>query len=628
MTDEGFKRKLTSIFSADAVGYSRLMENDEEATVCTITSYREVIATLIKQHNGMVIDSPGDNLLAEFVSVVDAVQCAVSVQNEINARNEDLQENRKMQFRIGINLGDVIQEGERIYGDGVNIAARLEGLADPGGICISKSAFDQIERKLPYGYEFIGDQTVKNISKPVGAYRVMLEPRVTISGKPGKEKVSGFRQVALLTGMAAGVILAVAVGIWQFYPKSPKVDARSVENAISAFPEQPSIAVLPFTNMSNDPEQDYFCNGIADQIINAISKIPYIEVIARHSSFTYKGKSVKVQQIADDLGVRYILEGSLHRDIENVRINTRLIDAETGRHLWAENYDRKLDDIFSVQDEICKNIMVALQVKLTEGEMARMNADTVKIKAYEKYLKAMEYYYRRTKEDVIVSRQVAQEAIALDPEYAAAYLLIGWTYLDEIWFGMTKSPSESIARAEEMVQITISLHGVTARENALLCGIYLLRKDLDKAIAHGQRAVEQSPNNAGAHNILGIALRSNGQYEEAILRTQKALRLNPFKPVNRLDQLAWAYLYSKQYEKAISTWNETLERNPDYLFAYMGLTAAYWFIGSEDQARQAAKRVLKINPKFSVSYWEKRAYLKDEAAKEQLFDAWRKAGLK
>jgi len=230
MAEEGFKRKLTSIFSADAVGYSRLMEDDEEATVRTLTSYREVIATLIKQHNGIIVDSPGDNILAEFVSVVDAVQCAVSVQNEINARNEDLPENRKMQFRIGINLGDVIQEGERIYGDGVNIAARLEGLAEPGGICISKTAFDQIERKLPYGYEFIGNQTVKNISKPVGAYRVMLQPRITVAGAQEKAKLVPFwRKKSILAGGVALVILIIVALIWNFYFRPPPVEIASVE---------------------------------------------------------------------------------------------------------------------------------------------------------------------------------------------------------------------------------------------------------------------------------------------------------------------------------------------------------------------------------------------------------------
>jgi adenylate cyclase len=393
-------------------------------------------------------------------------------------------------------------------------------------------------------------------------------------------------------------------------------------------PDKPSIAVLPFVNMSGDPEQEYFCNGIADQIINSIAKMPYIMVIARNSSFAYKGKSLNVQQIARDLGVRYILEGSLQRDNENVRINTQLIDAETGGHVWAENYDRKLNDIFSLQDEICKSIMVALQVKLTIGEMAHMDADTVSIKAYEKFLKAQEHSYRETKEDVLVARRLAQEAIALDPEYATAYLLVGWTYLGDIWFGMTKTPSESIARAEAMVQKAISIHGLRAGENALLSSIHLLKKDWDKAIACGEKAVEQWPNYALVYSVMGYALRSNGQYDESISSFKKALQLDPVRPLTYLSGLAFTYLFSKQYEKAISTWNETLQLNPDYIYAYVGLTMAYWLTGSEDQARQAARQVLRVNPKCSVGILEKQSTVKDKALKKQLFDALREAGLK
>jgi adenylate cyclase len=621
MADEGFKRKLTAILSADVEGYSRLMGEDEAATVQTLKAYREVMTTLIQQHSGKVLDSPGDNLLADFVSVVDAVQCAVAVQKEIKSRNDQLSENRRMQFRIGINLGDVIEEDGRIYGDGVNIAARLESLAEPGGICISKTAFDHIESKLPYGYEFLGDQTVKNIAKPVGAYRVMLKPRVTIAEeKEAAEVIPFWRRKAIIAGAIAVFVVIIGVAVWSFYFRAPPIEPASTEKMTYPLSEKPSVAVLPFVNMSGDPEQEYFCDGIADQIISAIAKIPYITVIARTSSFAYKGKSVNVQQIAGELGVRYILEGSLQRDNENVRINTQLIDAKTGGHLWAENYDRKLNDIFSVQDEICKNIMIALQVKLTMGEVARLMADTVNIKAYEKYLQAQDHHRRRTMEDSLVARRLAQEAIDL----------VGWTYLDEVWFGMTKTPSESIAKAEEMAQKAASIRGFGEGENALLSSVHLLKKDLDKAISYAEKAVEQRPNFAYVHFHLAMALRSNGQYDEAILRYKKALQLNPIRPLTYLNNLAWAYLSSKQYEKAISIWNEVLERNPDYLFAYMGLTGAYWLTGSKDQAQQAAQHVLRINPKFSVSvgYWEKRSYVKDKEYNERIFDAWRKAGLK
>jgi adenylate cyclase len=280
MAQEGFKRKLTAILSADVEGYSRLMGEDEEATVRTLTTYREVMTTLIQQHNGKVLDSPGDNMLAEFVSVVDAVQCAVAVQKEFQARNVEMPESRRMEFRIGINLGDVIQEKERIYGDGVNIAARLEGLAKPGGICISKTAFDHIESKLPYGYEFIGDQTVKNIAKPVGAYQVVMEPRVTVVGKPKDEKPAKVRRTPILIGAVAVLVLVFAVGIWQFYMRRPTIEPASEEKMAYPLPDKPSIAVLPFENIGGDPEQDYIVDGITENIITRLSQVPEMFVIA------------------------------------------------------------------------------------------------------------------------------------------------------------------------------------------------------------------------------------------------------------------------------------------------------------------------------------------------------------
>jgi TolB-like protein/class 3 adenylate cyclase len=344
MADEGFKRKLTAILSADVEGYSRLMGDDEEATVRTLTAYREVLSTLIQQHNGKVLDSPGDNLLAEFVSVVDAVQCAVAVQKEIKARNDQLPENRRMQFRIGINLGDVIQEEERIYGDGVNIAARLEGLAEPGGICISKTAFDHIESKLPYGYEFLGDQTVKNIAKPVGAYRVLMEPRVTIAGEPEEEKRSHVRRMPIFVGVAAVLVLAIAIGFWQFYVRRPTVEPASEEKMVYPLPNKPSIAVLPFDNMSGDPKQDYLGDAISENIISSLAILPDLFVISRNSTFVYKDKPIEIKQVSEELGVQYVLEGSVVKSEDKVRVTVKLIDALMGRHKWSQKYDRKMED--------------------------------------------------------------------------------------------------------------------------------------------------------------------------------------------------------------------------------------------------------------------------------------------
>jgi adenylate cyclase len=357
MESEGFKRKLSVILSADVVGYSRLMGEDESSTVKTLEEYKAVMFTLIKQHRGRVVDSPGDNLLAEFGSVVDAVQCSVAVQKELQARNVSLSENRRMQFRMGINLGDVIEEQDRIYGDGVNIAARLEALADPGGICISKTAFDQVESKLPMGYQFLGEQKVKNIAKPIGAYRVMMDTRVTGRG-------------------------------------DNKIDRASEKRMAYPLPDKPSIAVLPFVNMSGDPEQEYLGDGITESIITAISKLYQIFVIARNSTFSYKNKAVKVQQVAEELGVQYVLEGSVQKSGNKLRITAQLIDALNGRHIWAQRYDRELTDLFAMQDDITMEILQAMRVKLTEGEQVLRLKRPKNIELAMKMYEAMDYAHR------------------------------------------------------------------------------------------------------------------------------------------------------------------------------------------------------------------------------------------
>src|SRR5512136_1865545 len=323
MSAESFKRKLTAILSADVKGYSRLMGENEAETVRTLTSYRNIIGELIQQHRGRVIDSPGDNILAEFRSVVDAVQCSVAVQNEFMARNAELPDNRRMVFRIGVNLGDVIEEEGRIYGDGVNIAARMEGLADGGGICISGSAFDQVEGKLGLEFEYLGEQAVKNIKKPVRVYRLKIDSA-----------------------------------------------ASSAEMSLELpLPRKPSIAVLPFVNMSGDPDQEYFSDGITEDIITALSKFRWFFVTARNSTFTYKGKSVDVKDVARSLGVRYVLEGSVRKAGNRLRITAQLIDAATSLHVWAERYDRDLKDILAVQDEIAERIVTSISPAFLTAEM-------------------------------------------------------------------------------------------------------------------------------------------------------------------------------------------------------------------------------------------------------------------
>jgi len=380
MATEDVKRKLTAIFSADVEGYSRLMGEDELATVETLTSYKETMRKLIRQYRGRVVDSTGDNLLAEFTSVVDAVQCAVEVQQVLSAKNEALPENRRMFFRIGINLGDVIEEGEVIYGDGVNVAARVESLAEGGGISISGTAYDQLGKKLPLGYEYLGEQTVKNIEKPVRVYRILTEAeaagKVIGEIRPKTKQLRG----VVIGAVAVLIIVAGALAIWNFYLR-PDVEPASIERMAFPLPDKPSIAVLPFINMSGDPKQEYFSDGLTEEIISALSRVPKLFVIARNSTFTYKNKPVKVQQVSEELGVRYVLEGSVRKVEDRVRITAQLIDAITGHHLWSERYDRQLKNIFALQDEITMNIIAALRVELTDTTALMAEAGTDNLEA-------------------------------------------------------------------------------------------------------------------------------------------------------------------------------------------------------------------------------------------------------
>jgi adenylate cyclase len=557
------------------------MGEDEEATVRTITAYREVMTTLIHQHRGKVVDSPGDNLLAEFASVVDAVQCAVAVQKEISARNTELPENRQMQFRIGINLGDVIQEGDRIYGDGVNIAARLECLANPGGICISKTAFDHIESKVPYGYEFIGDQNLKNIAKPVGAFHVLMEPRVTITEEKNKSL---------------------------------------------PLPEELSIAVLPFTNISGDPEQEYFSDGLSEEIITALSKVDKMFVIARNSTFAYKGKPANVQQIGKELGVRYVLEGSVRKAGGRVRITAQLVDASTGRHLWSDRYDRDLKDIFVLQDEITMKILTALRVKLTEGEQARTaSKGTNNLKAYLKFLQSFETIRRFNRESNALAKQLAEEAVALDPKYAPAYRALSLAHQMDVWLGTSKSPKQSRAKAMELAQKAIALDDTYAEAYGDLGFLLSMKQQHDKAVATAEHGVALNPNSADAHMLLGHTLRFSGRYEESILEFKIAIRLNPIPPNNYLFGIANSYAKMGQYEEAITWGKKAVRQKPNSFLAHIILTEIYCLSGREEEARAQAAEVLRIQPKFSLEKWAKRVKGPD---KEKVIDALRKAGLK
>ena len=497
MTTDKVKRKLTAILSADVKGYSRLMGADEVGTIRVLQTYRGVMSDLIQKKGGRVVDSPGDNVLAEFASVVDALESAVEIQKELKIRNADRSESRRMEFRIGINLGDVVEECERIYGDGVNIAARIEGLAEGGGICISGTAFDQIGKRLPLGYEFMGEQEVKNIEKPVRVYRVLMEPEQAgrVIGEKGTKRTQWRWAVA-----AAVVLVAGALALWNFYFRLPPIEPASKEKMAFPLPDKPSIAVLPFANLSDDPKQELLCDGLTEDLITALSKVPGLLVIARNSTFTYKGKPVKVQQVAEDLGVRYVLEGSVQRSGDRVRITAQLIDALKGYHVWSERYDKEMKEIFALQDKIALETLKAFDIKLSRGEGGRIHGKgTDNLEVYLKFLQARELCLQFNRESIVQARQLTEDVIRMDPKYPIGYHTLAIVNSQEAMLGISKSPRESVMKAIELEQKAISLDDSCASAYASLGMLYVQIREYDKGIAAGERAIEIAPNLADAY---------------------------------------------------------------------------------------------------------------------------------
>jgi adenylate cyclase len=581
VTEERAKRKLTAILSADVKGYSRLMGEDEVSTVKTLKGYREIISSLVQQYRGRVIDSPGDNILAEFSSIVDAVECAVEIQKELKAKNEALPENRRMEFRIGINLGDVIEEGERIYGDGVNTAARIEGLAVPGGVCISGTAYDQVENKLAVEFEYLGEQTVKNIRKPVRVYRVLIRP-------------NAFSQ------------------------------AREEVN----LPERPSIAVLPFVNLSGDPEQEYFSDGITEDLITDLSKASGLFVIARNSAFTYKGKAVKVQEVSRELGVRFILEGSVRKAGNRIRISSQLVDAITGGHLWAERYDRELTDIFDLQDEVTQKIVSALAVNLTKLEEDRLaRRATNNLIAYDYALRGQESYYRFTKEANVKAQEMFEKSIELDPRYAAAYSWLGLVLLHRWTHGWGQDP-QLVDRAFESAQRAIGLDESLPEAHRILGDIYLYRKQHKRAMAELDRAIALNPNYADAHAGLGEVLNWTEKPEKAIELVKKGMRLNPRHHAWYFYVLGSSYILMDLHEEAVEVLKRGVIRNPEFLGSHLALAPLYAEMGCKEEAQHEVQEILRVSPHFSIEMLRGMIPSKEATIIERLIEAFRKAGLK
>jgi adenylate cyclase len=563
---------------------------------------------------------------------VDAVQCAVTVQKELQARNAELPENRRMLFRIGVNLGDVIEEESRIYGDGVNIAARLEALADPGGICVSKTAFDHIESKLPFGYEFLGEQTVKNIAKPVGAYRVVLEPRVT------KKKATGLKQGVsrrmTVMGLAVVFVVASGVAMWQFFlkpavPPHPTVEKADPTQMALPLPDLPSIAVLPFVNLSEDSKQQLLCDGITDNIINALSKVPRLFVIARNSTFTYKGKVVKAKQVSEELGVRYVVEGSVQRSVDRVRISVQLVDALTGHQLLNERYDGATTDLFTLIDDISFKVLGAILVKLTGTAPLGMKyyKGTHGLDCFLKFQEAISYLQRMTLAGTHQAQQIAEECLSMCPEIPTAYRIMALVYLNYYWYDASKPPGENIEKAIEFSQKTLALDANNGLAHGTLSQVYLQKRDYDAAIAEGEKAVSLDPGSPWTAFQYAKALVYTGRPEEAIPLLEKAIRLNPLAPSPFYNDLGLAFRLTGRLEEAAVLYKKSLDRAPNDFWIHAALANVYIMMGRDEEARAAAAEVLRINPKFSLEWYAKRSFIKDRSVIDKGVDALRKAGL-
>jgi adenylate cyclase len=582
------RQRLAAILAADVAGYSRLMAADERATVADLDAARSVFRAQIEASQGRVIDMAGDSVLAVFETAIGAVSAALAVQRAINAASNAVPEDRRMRFRIGVHLGDVIEKTDgTIYGDGVNIAARLEGLAAPGGITVSASIRTAVQGKVGASFEDQGEQKVKNIPEPVRAYRV---------------KVEG--EAAPAAGHAA-------------------------REAAVAPREGPSIAVLPFTNMSGDPEQEYFSDGITEDIITDLSKLSGLLVIARNSSATYKGRLVDVRQVGREFNVSHVMEGSVRRAGGRVRITSQLLDAATGHHVWAERYDRSIEDIFAVQDEITREIVAALDVKLLRGEQATVWRQSLRRpESLDAYYRGLDYLNRITREANDQAARCFEEVTRLDPDSPLGYLGTAWTHLSASRYGWTDSPPEALKRAAQLAGKALELDDACADAHALLGYYHLLAHEHDQAIAAGERSVALSPSHADNAANLACSYAVSGRPAEAVALMQRAIRLSPIYPTWYLNILGFGHYQTGQHGEAEKVLKLALQREPAYADCRLILAASHHARGRVDEARREVQEVTRHDPGFKLDAIEARlAIVKDRDMLSRFLDILRELGL-
>ncbi|ARP68367.1 adenylate/guanylate cyclase domain-containing protein (plasmid) [Mesorhizobium sp. WSM1497] len=581
-------RKLAAILAADVVGYSRLASADEDRTLARLRALRsDLIDPIIAVHHGRVIKRTGDGALVEFRSVVDAVRCAIEVQNGMVERNAGVPQDRRIEFRIGIHLGDVVEESDGdLMGDGVNIASRLEGLAAAGAICLSEDAYRQVKARLDLSVSDLGSTQLKNIAEPIRVY-------------------------SLQVGSAGTAI-----------PES------ATSRPATAVPPKLSVAVLPFVNMSGDAEQDYFADGISEDIITALSKLSQLFVIARNSSFTFKGQNVRVQEVGTKLGVRYVLEGSVRKSGNRVRITAQLIDATSGGHLWAERFDRDLTDIFAVQDDVTQQIVGALALNLTAGDRQRLaNEYPRNTEAYDYFLRGRELWHRLTRETNVAARDLLQRAIELDPTFASAHAFLALTHGIDYLNRWGASPAESMAQAEEAATRAVMLDGSDPWAHWALAIVKLYTGRHDGAIDEAERALVLNPNFAEAHVALGEALYYSGRSEDALESFARGKTLNPYFPDVLLHFQALALFQLGRYEEAADLLMQRMARNAVTDVSRALLAASYGHLGRFAEAQAAWQEVLRVNPDYSLEYRRKVLPYKNPGDFQLMVEGLRKAGI-
>jgi adenylate cyclase len=578
MAEERVQRRLVAIMAADVVGYSRLMGEDETGTLTALKQHRaSLIDPTISEHQGRIVKLMGDGMLIEFGSVVDAVECAVSIQRGMVERNTDTPDSRQITFRIGVNLGDIIIDGDDIYGDGVNVAARLEGLAEPGGICVSEKVFAEVRNKLETGFEDLGPQQVKNIAEPVRAYRVTLDQA----------------------------------------PAAPSTAPLPVS-------DKPSIAVLPFDNMSGDPEQEYFADGMSEDLITDISNISGVFVTARNSSFAFKGQTIDVKEVAAKLGVKHILEGSVRKMGAKLRVNAQLIDAATGGHLWAKRYDGDMEDIFEFQDNIREQIVLALQVSLTPADKALTERKpTDSVEAYDLFLRGRANYYRYTPEDLLEAKKCFEQAIEIDPSFADAYAYLSYCHFQgwaQIWPGF----DDNLDRANELAEKGVALDSTSAISLARLGWIQTFLRHYDRAVENLEKAFALAPNNTDVLATFAQVLNYSGNPEKGLPLQEKASSIDTVVPPNWEWQMGLSHFLLGQNDQAIASLNRAL---PKFTYAYTLLACIYVELDRLDDARGEIKKLLEISPQFSVKFLNNILPFRVDEVRDRIFDSLRKAGL-